>query len=496
MMKSKVKAHATYIKAPSNPPSSSANIEEEQNENLDVVPCEEGPMKHGMKFLDWDEADSAAGPQTRVPPILQLEHHEMKWWPGILALVTSFVIPTLINALFFIVFNWREYAMNPERWWQCGVFCAVLWLGFIQAFAYSLLQIKIRSIKDYESFTIPAIKAFVIYAVSASLSFVVWTICWAAYGKVIPFWSAYFISMTGLALTAVCYTKFIVPENIECVKNIFWLLLLAPSMGSIAICFSWIYLKIFNISRGFTPLFVLYPMIGSGIDALTRKLISFTKSNFLEPVLVFLISMYINIFFIHSISLKGPPSYDGVIVAGMLNTSLMVYYYLSITAQPVYLLLGWQDKIAALRKCCCCTYNYEFPAMTSDERILAGDTRSQLVYLMNIDMASKIIIPWWLPLQLALIMFHTPANTSISTLGYSYTMESFNHRFNIALMLNAVDIVNYVTLTVLIRRKYPLYDPFRILHLIFEKFGFLPAAGIMLVLVSIIGMLTAECEIF
>jgi len=513
MMKSKVKAHATYIKAPSTAPSLSANMEEEQNENLnlDVVPSEDGPMKRGMTrgtdcllmfvktvaSIYCSEGNQMSGTGTSDPLALtELELQTMKWWPGILAIVTSFVIPSLINTLFFIIFDWREYAKNPSRWWQCGVFCAALWLGFVQAFAYHLLQIKVRSIKDYESFTIPAKKAFVIYAVSALISFVVWTICWAAYGKVIPFWSTSFISSTGIISTAVYYTKFNVPENIECVKNIFWLLLLGPTMGSIALGFSMIYLTIFIISRGFTPLFVLYPMIGSGINALTRKLITFTKCNFLEPVLVFIFSMFINIFFIHSISWKGPPSYDGVIAAGLMNTWLTIYYYLSITAPMEYQMLGWQDKITALSACCCCTYNYDFPAMTSDERILAAGARSQLVYLMNLDMASKIIIPWWLPLQLALILFHTPANTSINTLGFSYTMESFTHRFNIALMLNAVDIVNYATITILIRRKYPLYDPFRVLHSIFEKFGFLPASGIMFVLMSIMCMLIAECKIF
>jgi len=133
--------------------------------------------------------------------------------------------------------------------------------------------------------------------------------------------------------------------------------------------------------------------------------------------------------------------------------------------------------------------------MTADERSRMLDLRSKLVYLVILDMASQLILPWWLPLQLALILFHTPANTSIVTLGFPTTRESFTHRFNTALILNGLDIINICGLTYFIRRKFPLYDPLRILTMIFEKFGFLPIAGIMFILISIICFFITDCGI-
>jgi len=112
-----------------------------------------------------------------------------------------------------------------------------------------------------------------------------------------------------------------------------------------------------------------------------------------------------------------------------------------------------------------------------------------------LDMASQLILPWWLPLQLALIIFKTPARNSINTLGFETSWESFIHRFKTALILNGIDIVNMTALAFFIRRKYPRFDPMRILHLIFEKFGFFPISGIMFILISIICFFIKDCGI-
>merc|ERR1719419_1730245 len=51
------------------------------------------------------EGNQMSGTGTSDPLALtELELQTMKWWPGILAIVTSFVIPSLINTLFFIIF--------------------------------------------------------------------------------------------------------------------------------------------------------------------------------------------------------------------------------------------------------------------------------------------------------------------------------------------------------------------------------------------------------
>jgi len=168
-----------------------------------------------------------------------------------------------------------------------------------------------------------------------------------------------------------------------------------------------------------------------------------------------------------------------------------VYYYVLITSE-----LEWQLGFENMKIGMKAWWNRrepEYPKMTKDERLLATSLRSKLIYTVILDMASQLILPWWLPLQLALIVFYTPARNSIATLGFETTIESFTRRFNTALILNSLDIVNMSALTYFIRRKYPLFDPFRILHLIFEKFGFLPISGIMFILMSIICFFIQDC---
>merc|ERR550534_3458897 len=68
----------------------------------------------------YSEGNQIPGIGTIDPLALtELELRTIKWWPGILATVFSFNIPSVITVLFFIVFGWREYALNPSRWWQC-----------------------------------------------------------------------------------------------------------------------------------------------------------------------------------------------------------------------------------------------------------------------------------------------------------------------------------------------------------------------------------------
>jgi len=229
------------------------------------------------------------------------------------------------------------------------------------------------------------------------------------------------------------------------------------------------------------------------VDAMMRKMTSFTNSEFLEVIFIHISSLCNNIFFIYSLSYKGAKSYGAIIFAGCMNIGLMIYYYFLITS-PLEFQLGLDNMKETLR-----AYYYqrepEYPMMTQDERLRAMDLRSKAVYMVILDMASQLILPWWLPLQLALIMFNTPAGSSIETLGFSTTPESFTHRFNTALILNGLDIINMCTLTYFIRRKYPLYDPLRILTMIFEKFGLLPIAGIMFILISIICFFIKDCGI-
>jgi len=222
-----------------------------------------------------------------------------------------------------------------------------------------------------------------------------------------------------------------------------------------------------------------------------RTVVSFTNSRFLDPIFIHISALCNNIFFIYSLAYNGPSSYGGIVFAGFLNSGTMFYYYLLLTS-PLELQLGIENQKIALaawwkkRK-------PEFPNMTNDERKDALTLRSKMVYMVILDMASQLILPWWLPLQLALILFRTPANTSIVTLDFETSWASFIHRFNTALILNALDIINMASLTYFIRRKFPLYNPFRILHLIFEQFGFLPISGIMFILISIICFFIKDC---
>jgi len=244
-------------------------------------------------------------------------------------------------------------------------------------------------------------------------------------------------------------------------------------------------------SEGFTLCLVFFPITKEAINMLMRLMISFTNSEFLEPIFIHISALLNNIFFIYALGYNGPDSYDAVVFAGFLNMGTMIHYYLLINNPPeVY--LGLKNKWISLRAC----FNRQkpaFPEMTNDERKYALNVRSKYVYNVVLEMASQLVLPWWLPLQLAVIMFRTPANTSMITFGFDTSWRSFIHRFNIALFLIGLYLINMTTLTYFIRREYPLYNPFRILHMIFEQFGLLPISGIMLILFSIICISIKDC---
>jgi len=108
-----------------------------------------------------------------IDPLTWKEISTMSWWPGILAIVTSYAISPLITSLFFIGIGWKEYAIHKSRWWQCGVYCSALWLTSIQIFGYYSVQIKVRSHDEFESFVPPKLKACLLYFSSAIFAFIV-----------------------------------------------------------------------------------------------------------------------------------------------------------------------------------------------------------------------------------------------------------------------------------------------------------------------------------
>jgi len=174
-----------------------------------------------------------------------------------------------------------------------------------------------------------------------------------------------------------------------------------------------------------------------------------------------------------------------------MSSGLMLYYYIVLT-MPLECQLGManiKEKLMAMKE----GRDAVYPLMTLADKSKATKLRAKLIYMVILDMASQLILPWWLPLQLALILFYTPARNSIVLLGFSVTPESFAHRYNTALILNALDVINMIVLTYFIRRKYPLFHPLRILHMMFEKFGLLPIAGIMFILISIICFFIKDC---
>jgi len=246
-------------------------------------------------------------------------------------------------------------------------------------------------------------------------------------------------------------------------------------------------------SSGFTVCLIFFPISRVVVDGLMRLMISFTNSEFLEPLFIHISALCNNIFFIYSLAYNGPSSYGGIVFAGFMNSGTMFYYYLLITS-PVELQLSLENQKIALRAWWSGS-KPDFPELSTEERKDAQTLRSKMVYLVILDMASQLVLPWWLPLQLALIMFRTPANTSMVTLGFDTNWGSFIHRFNTALILNGLDIINMSALTYFIRRKFPTYDPFRILHMIFEQFGLLPISGIMFILISIICFFISDCGI-
>lgn len=428
-----------------------------------------------------------------IDPLTWKDINTMKWWPGILAIIISYSIAPVISVLFFNVVGWKEYAIHESRWWQCGVYCAVIWLTSLEAFGIQCIQFKVRSKSEYKDFVPSKAKLFFVCIFSDLVAFTTWTLLYIVngYKLLLPLVQSYTISNAGIIGTAVLQNKFLVPEKISFKKDIFLLCLLGLYTTSIVLFFSLCCMLVYVYSSGFKVCLVFFLMSRAFSDMLIRWMTSYTNSNFLEYIFTTISALSHNIFLYHSLSYDWPSSYSGIIFAAFLNSGVLIYYYVFMTC-PAELHMGFQNQKTALRALWS-RHKPEFPVMTNEEQRDALNLRSQFVYMVILDMASKLILPWWLPLQLTLIMFHTTANTSIVTFGLDTSWESFIHRFYIALIMNALDIINMAVLTYFICLKYPLYDPFRILSLIFEKFGFLTISGLMLILISTICLLIIDC---
>jgi len=413
---------------------------------------------------------------------------QFKCWPGILAILMSYAIAPLITSLFFIGVGWRDYRTNEHRWWQCGVYCSALWLTAIQIFGFNLIQIKVRENNNHDFFVPSKLKGLLIYISSAIFAMLVWIFCYVSYGNKLlnPLGQSYAVAFAGIFGTSLLQTKFLVPEDVP-KKDLFCLVLFGGAAVPIGLLISLACLVFYQWGDS-VYLLAVFPFCRTIIDLLMRKMTSFTKSDFLECIFIHISSLCNNIFLIYSIS--GQAS-SGVIFAWLMSSGLMLYYYIVLT-MPLECQLG-MDNIK--EKCMALKEGREavYPLMTSADKVEATKLRAKLIYMVILDMASQLILPWWLPLQLALILFYTPARTSIVLLGFSVTRASFIRRFNTALILNALDIINMLVLTYFIRRKYPLFNPLRILHMMFEKFGILPIAGIMFILISIICFFIRDC---
>lgn len=503
--KTTIDENAEFIEPPSYP-SSTTNLLVGEQENAKSSEMNPVTRKTVMVFgeamtfaksvarFKIHRGESISG-TAKIDPLTWKDINTMKWWPGLLAIVTSYAIAPCITSLFFIGIDWKQYATNPSRWWQCGVYCSALWLTSIQLFGLQCIQIKVRSSVQYKNFTPSLSIAFFLYLSSALFAFMIWAVCWIGYGRKLihPLGQSYAVALGGILGTAIFQTKFLVPEDITFKKDIFFLCLLGQALVPIALFLSLGCMLGFIYSNYSEFCLIFFPISRVVVDMLMRLMISFTNTEFLEPIFIHISALCNNIFFIYSIAHKGPSSYSGIVIAGVLNSTTMYYYYLLITS-PVELQLGLDNQKTALMAWWKRT-KPEFPVMSTDERKFAMNLRSKMVYLVILDMASQLILPWWLPLQLALIMFRTPANTSMVTLGFDTSWGSFIHRFNTALILNGLDIINMSGLTYFIRRKFPLFHPFRILHMIFEQFGLLPISGIMFILISIICFFISDCGI-
>jgi len=412
---------------------------------------------------------------------------QFKSWPGILAILMSYAIAPLITSLFFIGVGWKDYRFNEGRWWQCGVYCSALWLTAIQIFGFNLIQIKVRECDNYDFFVPSYWKGVLIYLCSAIFAMLVWIFCYSIGNTLIhPLVQSYAVAFAGIFGTSLLQTKFLVPEEIP-KKDMFCLVLFGGASVPVALLFSLACLVFYKWGSSVYML-AIFPFCRTIIDLLMRKMTSFTKSTFLECIFIHISSLCNNIFFIYSIS--GQAS-SGLIFAALISSGTMLYYYIVLT-MPLECQLGMEnikEKMMSMKE----GREAVYPVMTLADKSKATKLRAKLIYMVILDMASQLILPWWLPLQLALILYYTPARTSIVLLGFSITPESFRKRFNTALILNGLDIINMLVLTNFIRRKYPLFNPLRILHMMFEKFGLLPIAGIMFILISIICFFIRDC---
>jgi len=427
-----------------------------------------------------------------IDPLTWSEISTFKWWPGILGIITSYAIAPCITSLFFIGIGWKDMRIYPERWWQCGVYCSALWLTVIQVFGFYLIQIKVRTHNNYANFVPSFWKTLILYISSAIFAMMIWMFCYYANNNSLihPLGNSYAVAFAGIFGTSVFQTKFLVPKEIPA-KDIFCLQLFGLAMVPVALLPSLGCIVLYIYGGAHVLMLGVFPISRTLVDMLMRQTTRYTNSGFLECIFIHISALCNNIFLIYTISYKGASSYEGIVFAGLMNGGVMVYYYFVIT-----LPLECQMGMEALKE----TFEAwlqkrepEYPPLTISDITLATKLRSKLIYMVILDMASQLILPWWLPLQLALIMFYTPANTSMVTLGFAVTPESFSHRYNTAMILNGLDIFNMGVLTYFIRRKYPLFDPLRILHMMFEKFGLLPVAGIIYILISIICFFIWDC---
>jgi len=135
--------------------------------------------------------------------------------------------------------------------------------------------------------------------------------------------------------------------------------------------------------------------------------------------------------------------------------------------------------------------------LTKEERLWAIAERAKWLYYTVLQNMGELIMPYW---QIVFFYLNSSSKRNRSAfMGFDKVKNGFPvieplSLTIVAAIMAGVDIVNILSFTFSVRRKYPHFNPFKLLNVLIKKFNWVLAYSVLSVVLSVQCMMLIDCK--
>jgi len=135
--------------------------------------------------------------------------------------------------------------------------------------------------------------------------------------------------------------------------------------------------------------------------------------------------------------------------------------------------------------------------LTKEERLWAIGERAKWLYYTVLQNMGELIMPYW---QIVFFYLNSSSKRNRSAfMGFDKVKNGFPvidplSLSIVAAIMAGVDIVNILSFTFSVRKKYPHFNPFKLLNVLIKKFNWVLAYSVLSVVLSVQCMMLIDCK--